>query len=93
MSTGIVKQWERVGAHMLAEGDIVRQNGSCGVVATVCEASNGLAAAYGAYAVGVSFRHWSPEDVARFGTHYVHTFTLFPGDTLARALDPAMVLA
>jgi hypothetical protein len=86
-----VKQWERVGAHMLTEGDIVRHNGSCGVVTVVREATHALAAADGAYAVGVSFRHWSPEDVAKFGTHYVHTFTAFPGDTFARAVDPAMV--
>jgi len=71
---------------MLAEGDIVRQNGSCGVVTVAREATHAVAAAYGAYAVGVAFRHWSPEDVARFGTHYVHTFTLFPGDTLARSV-------
>ena len=82
-------QREVVDATRLCVGDRVSAPGQwvSGVVTEVREATHALAAAYGAYAVGVEYERTIEPDRVKFGTHYVHTYTAFPGFVFLRTVE------
>ena len=82
---------EVVSAEMLSVGDRVSAPGQwcSGVVVEVREATHALAAAYGAYAVDVEYERTIEADRVKFGTHYVHTYTAFPGFGFLRSAGRA----
>lgn len=85
MSVSYVK----MSADELTAGDRVSAPGQwrSGIVVEVREATHALAAAHGAYAVAVEYERTIEADRVKFGTHYVHTYTAFPGFTFLRPVQ------